>query len=292
MIVPERVSIGQILRYVGLPLLLLLAWDVFITAVYLSKHGEWEFPALPMPLLATVIAIYLSFRSSTAYARWWEARTLWGALVNSSRSFSREALLFLPSDTRPLQEELILRQIAYVHALRLHLRHQSPWRELESRLSAHELERLRGIANIPDAILRGTADLLKRASIDSVKLATIERTMVELSNAQGGLERIKNTPFPRQYATYPIFFTHVFCVLLPIGLVESLGWYTPLGSTAAGFLFLALLQIGTDMQDPFSNSENDIPLVALCRSIEIDLLESLCERHNLEPIRPEDGILW
>ncbi|KAG9575227.1 hypothetical protein KCV01_g17907, partial [Aureobasidium melanogenum] len=113
----------------------------------------------------------------------------------------------------------------------------------------------------------------------------------DISNAQGGMERIKNTPLPQQYATYPEIFTHGFCLLLPLGLVETLGLYTPLGSTVAGFLFLALLQIGNDMQNPFENLEDDVPLTTLTRAIEIDLRDGLGEKHGLEPVKPQDGIL-
>lgn len=293
MIIPGRVRLGQILHYVGRPLAILFAWDLAVTAIYLSAHTSLEFPALPMPLLATVIAIYLSFRNTTAYARWWEARTLWGALVNNSRSFAREIMMMLPHEAASLKREVVFRHIAYVHSLRLHLRREIPWEELAARLPNEEIAHLRHVANVPNAILRRTAEMLAcQAGVDSVKLVAIERTMTEFSNAQGGMERIKNTPFPRQYATYPIFFTHVFCVLLPLGLVESLGWYTPLGSTAVGFLFLALLQIGNDMQNPFSNTENDVPMTTLARTIEIDLLDGLSEVHSIKPVQVENDVLW
>lgn len=293
MIVPGEIRIGQILRYVGYPLALLFAWDVLVTTVAVNLHFKFEFPALPMSLLGTVVAIYLSFRNTTAYARWWEARTLWGALVNHSRSFARQVIALLPEGGDDLKRELILRHIAYVHALRLHLRRESPWDELSARLTGAEVQRLREVANVPNAILQTSAELLERgAASDSIRRVAIESCMVEFSNAQGGMERIKNTPFPHQYATYPVFFTHIFCVLLPVGLVESLGWFTPLGSTAAGFLFLALLQIGTDMQSPFSNDENDVPLTALTRSIEIDLRDALQESHGLKPVKVQNGVLW
>jgi putative membrane protein len=293
MIIPGRVRLSQILHYVGRPLALLFAWDVVVTAVYLSGHYKIEFPALPMPLLGTVIAIYLSFRNATAYARWWEARTLWGMLVNNSRSFAREIKILLPRDAANLKRDLVLRHVAYVHSLRLHLRREAPWQELGARLSDDELCHLRRVVNVPNAILSRTAEMIaQEPDLDSVKLVALERTMAEFSNAQGGVERIKNTPLPRQYASYPVFFTHLFCVLLPLGLVEVLGWYTPLGSTAVGFLFLALLQIGDDMQSPFSNTENDVPLTTLTRSIEIDLLDGLSEAHALKPVQIENGVLW
>jgi len=291
MILPGRAHVGHILRYVGRPLVWLLAWDVAVTAAWYFVGPGWvEFPALPLTLLGSAVAVYLSFRNTTAYARWWEARTLWGAMVNASRTLARDALTLLPD--RSLAVTVAHRQIAYVHALRMHLRRQAPWEELEAHLGTDELKRLRSVANVPNAIHADTAVLLPESRPDPILLATLARTMSDISNAQGGMERIKNTPLPQQYATYPAIFTHGFCLLLPLGLVESLGLYTPLGSTVAGFLFLALLQIGNDMQNPFENKEDDVPLTTLTRSIEIDLRDMLGEHHGLEPVKPVDGILW
>ena len=201
--------------------------------------------------------------------------------------------MLLPSGSGSVRTDLIQRHIAYVHALRLHLRRQSPWSELEQRLPADELKQLHAVANVPNAILDRSAQIIGRLdNLDSMKLATLARTLSEMANAQGGMERINNTPFPRQYATYPVVFTHGFCLLLPLGLVGSLGIYTPLGSTVAGFLFLALLQIGNDMQAPFANTENDVPLTSLTRSIEINLRDGLGEAHSLKPVDVENGVLW
>ena len=291
MILPGRAHLGHILRYVGRPLIWLLAWDVAVTAFWYFIHPRWaEFPALPVTLLGSAVAVYLSFRNTTAYARWWEARTLWGAMVNASRTLAREALTLLPG--REVATTVAHRQIAYVHALRMHLRRQSPWDELASRLAAEEVEHLRGVLNVPNAIHAHTAAIIASTKPEPILLTTLSRTLSDISNAQGGMERIKNTPLPQQYATYPEIFTHGFCLLLPLGLVETLGLYTPLGSTVAGFLFLALLQIGNDMQNPFENLEDDVPLTTLTRAIEIDLRDGLGEKHGLEPVKPQDGILW
>ncbi|QDE39059.1 hypothetical protein FIV34_07520 [Luteibacter pinisoli] len=291
MILPGRAHIGHILRYVGRPLALLFAWDVAVTAFWYYGHPRWtaEFPALPITLLGSAIAVYLSFRNTTSYARWWEARTLWGAMVNTSRSLAREALAMLP-----LREQAVVvihRQIAYVHALRLHLRRQAPWDDLAGRLPADELDRLRGVLNVPNAIHSHTAELIAAARPEAVLMPGFARTMADISNAQGGMERIKNTPLPQQYATYPAIFTHGFCLLLPVSLVETLGLWTPLGSTVAGFLFLALLQIGNDMQNPFENMDDDVPMSTLTRAIEIDLRDMLGEAHGLTPLQADDGIL-
>jgi len=291
MIVPGRAHLGHILRYVGRPLIWLLGWDIAVTALWYTVDPDWiEFPALPLTLLGSAVAVYLSFRNTTAYARWWEARTLWGAMVNASRTLAREALTLLGD--RAVAVTVAHRQIAFVHALRLHLRRQAPWDELAHRLPTDELSSLREVANVPNAIHARTATLVADARPDPILLTTLARTLSDITNAQGGMERIKNTPLPQQYATYPAIFTHGFCLLLPLGLVETLGLYTPLGSTVAGFLFLALLQIGNDIQNPFENLEDDVPLTTLTRAIEIDLRDALGEKHGLEPVKPVNGILW
>jgi ion channel-forming bestrophin family protein len=115
--------------------------------------------------------------------------------------------------------------------------------------------------------------------------------LVDVANAQGGMERIKNTPLPAQYRAFPTFFTRLFCILLPIGLVETLGWATPVGSTVAGLMFLAVLQIGDDLTDPFANTVHDVPLDAMCRTIEIDLLQAIGDPAP-EPLKPDGDVLW
>ncbi|MET4674882.1 bestrophin family ion channel [Luteibacter sp. ME-Dv--P-043b] len=290
MLVPGHAHVSHLSRYVGVPLLILFCWDVLVTAAWYCTQAGWDnFPALPLTLFGTAVAIYLSFRNATAYARWWEARTLWGAMVNCSRTLVRDAWTLL-GDAR-VAREISYRQIAYVHALRLHLRRQKERDELVGLLSEEELADLDTVANAPNAIALRTGALLSDAAPDSIIRAAFARTLAEISNAQGGMERIKNTPLPQQYSVYPVVFTHLFCALLPFGLVEQLGLYTPLGSTVAGVLFLGLLQSGNDLQDPFENGVNDVPMTAVTRGIEIDLRDGMREDHRLKPFPIEAGVL-
>jgi putative membrane protein len=111
-------------------------------------------------------------------------------------------------------------------------------------------------------------------------------------NAQGGAERIKNTPLPKQYDYYPQLFVTMYCILLPLGMVASLKLLTPIGSTLVGFMFLALDQIGRDLEAPFENDEHDVPITAISRTIEINLKQLLGERELPEPVKPVYGVLW
>jgi putative membrane protein len=273
---------------------LLFVWDVAVTVAYFTL--PFEAPPLPLTLFGSALALFLGFRSSSAYQRWWEGRVLWGAMVNASRSLSRQARNFLNTeDQHDLRRRIVFRQLAYVNALRCQLRRQPVDAEVLRFLSKGEAEPSLQRTNIANGLLDGTGrridDARRGGAIDTILQSRMEATLVDIANAQGGMERLKNTPLPTQYRFLPTFFTHVFCLLLPIGLVETLGFATPLGSTVAGLMFLALLRIGDDLVDPFSNTVHDVAMSAMCRTIEIDLLQSIGEEPSA-PLAPVKGILW
>lgn len=296
MIIPSTPSVTRILQEVWKPLSILFVWDVVVTVVYYFL--PFKAPGLPLTIFGTALALFLGFRDNAAYARWWEGRVLWGQMINASRSLARAALAFIDDATetgREIRRDIVVRQIAYVHALRTALRRQNDCPDLERLLSDDEVNLVKQRRNVPNAIHDGTGYLVAHArrsgEIDTIQQAQIEAVLVDISNAQGGMERIKNTPLPMQYRFFPALFTRVFCILLPIGLVETLGMATPVGSTMAGLMFLAILQIGEDLVDPFANSVHDVPLSAMCRTIEIDLLQALGEPAP-EPLAEVKGVLW
>ena len=295
MIVTRTPRLKQILVEIWRPLALLFVWDVIVTAVYFLI--PFDAPQLPLTLFGSALALFLGFRSSAAYQRWWEGRTLWGQMINSSRSLARAARNFLrDEEATDMKRSIVLRQIAYVNALRCQLRRQQPDAEVLRFLSRGEADFALARTNVANGIVDGTGrriDVARRNGwIDTIQQAQIESVLVDISNAQGGMERLKNTPLPNQYRFFPTIFTHLFCLLLPIGLVETLGVATPLGSTVAGLMFLAVLAVGDDLVDPFANTVHDVPLLGMCRTIEIDLLQAIGDPAP-EPLTPDrDGILW
>lgn len=294
MIVTATPRLGQILSEVWRPLLGLFVWDVIVTITYyvLPFHA----PALPLTLFGTALALFLGFRDNSAYQRWWESRGLWGLMINASRNLARMARNMLPEpEGHDMKRTIVLRQIAYVNALRCQLRKQPAPPEVLRFLSKEEASFALDRTNIANGLLDGTGrriDIARRNGwIDTIQQTQFEAILVDIANAQGGMERIKNTPLPNQYRFFPSLFTRLFCVLLPIGLVESLGYATPVGSTIAGLMFLAVLQIGDDLVDPFADTIHDVPLNAMCRTIEIDLLQAIGDPAP-EPLKPERGVLW
>ncbi|WP_416462284.1 bestrophin family protein [Sphingomonas sp. VDB2] len=294
MIVDPVPSLRRLAAEVWKPLTLLFVWDCAVTITYYVL--PFKAPSLPLTIFGSALALFLGFRSNSAYQRWWEGRILWGAMINASRSLARAARNFLPDpQARDLKREIVMRQIAYVNALRCQLRRQPIGEDVTSFLREEDRGKALARANPANGLLDSTGrriDIARREGwIDTIQQAQMEAVLVDIANAQGGMERIKNTPLPMQYRFLPTLFAHIFCILLPIGLVESLGFATPLGSTVAGLMFLAVLRIGDDLVDPFDNSVHDVPLSAMCRTIEIDLLQSIGDLAP-EPAQPVRGVLW
>lgn len=293
MIVDAVPRVRQIVGEVWRPLIMLFVWDVAVTAAYYVL--PFRAPSLPLTLFGSALALFLGFRDNSAYQRWWEGRVLWGAMINASRNLARAAYNFMPEEGDTLVRTIVRRQIAYVNALRCQLRRQSPDADVLRVISAEEADGALARRNPANGLLDGTGQrieaAMRRGWIDTVQQAALERILIEIANAQGGMERLKNTPLPNQYRFFPSFFTRLFCLLLPIGLVETLGIATPIGSTIAGLMFLAVLQVGDDLVDPFANTVHDVPMTALCRTIEIDLLEAIGEPAP-PPIEADRGELW
>lgn len=295
MIVKSAPSAARIVKEVWKVLIVLFVWDVIVTVTYYVL--PFSAPELPLTIFGSALALFLGFRSNSAYERWWEGRSLWGLMINASRNLARATRNFMPDpDAAEMKRRIVMRQIAYVNALRCQLRRQPVDGEVLRLLPQGDADLALARANPANGILDGTGrriDEARRAGwIDTIQQAQMEEILVDIANAQGGMERLKNTPLPYQYRFLPTLFTHIFCVLLPIGLVETLQFATPLGSTLAGLMFLAVLAIGDDLVDPFANTVHDLPLAAMCRTIEIDLLQAIGDPAP-EPITADkDGVLW
>ncbi|MEB1626592.1 bestrophin family ion channel [Xanthomonas campestris pv. campestris] len=294
MIIDVKPRVTDVFLQVWRTLAVLFVWDVLVTIIYYVL--PFRAPALPLTIFGSALALFLGFRANSTYQRWWEGRVLWGQMINASRNLVRLCVSVLSApDAAAVGRSIALRQVAYVHALRCQLRRLPVGVELEPRLDADEVAAVVTRTNVANGLLDITGRAVEQARrdgwIDSIQRASVERILVDIANAQGGMERLKNTPLPYQYRFYPNLFTRVFCILLPIGLVETLQYATPVGSTVAGLMFLAVLKIGDELVDPFANTIHDLPLDSMCRTVEIDALQAIGERAP-EPLQPVDGVLW
>ena len=304
MIIPTIPGVRHVFKEIWWPLLLMFIWDVLITLLYFAqpeRYQEFQSSALSrttLTLFGTVIVLFLGFRSNSAYARWWEGRVLWGLMINASRNITRCALAFMDTadeGARRLRETIVVNQAAYVHILRCQLRLTDRSEPAYRLLTADGAERVLAHTNAANALLNENARLaaqaLAKGYIDTIQQSRMEAVNIDIANAQGGMERIKNTPLPMQYRLFPQLFVRLFCILLPIGIAPYLGIFTPIGSSLVALMFLAALHIGDELVDPFANNAHDLPLEAMCTTIEIDLMESI-GRPAPPAAEPVSGVLW
>ena len=307
MIVATRERLPRMIGGLGPALVSLVAWDTLFVLLYKVLHWTWlGSDSLPLGSFGTIIGIIVGFRNGSAYGRWWEARTLWGAIVNRSRTFGRQVLTTVSSGAdassqqqaavASVQRELVLHQVAYVHALRQQLRSLDPVPEVMRMFPQQDPSQLARSKNLALTLQTDMSAMLvaahRRGWLDAWQWQAMDQSLALLMDSQGGLERIKNTPMPKQFDFFPRLFVQIYCLLLPAGMVSSLGWYTPLGSALVGFMFLALEKIGRDLEDPFENCIHDVAMTAIATTIEINLRQMLGETKLPPPSQPVDGILW
>lgn len=255
-----------------------------LATIITASHGMvlgWKTPLTPMPftLVGIALAIFLGFRNSASYDRYWEARKFWGQGLNECRTLTRQALSLLDGqvDIRPF----VYGQIAFIHALRGYLRRVPVERELAALLPAELLTRMREAHYPPTLILVWLGQWLheqRRAGhLQPVLAAKMEDALSGLNQVQGGCERIVSSPIPFAYTVILYRTVGVYCLLLPFGLVDTLGWMTPLVTAFVSYTFFAQETLLSEIEEPFGNAENDLPLDALSITIERTLREMLGE---------------
>lgn len=337
MYVKRRIDTLLVVKFAWKNILFFTLWGLLVVWIYhyCGHLGiNTSIPFLPLSTIGIAVAFYIGFKNNSSYDRFWEARKIWGGIVNYSRTWGNHVLSFLSDyytegehteEINRLKTELIYRHLAWINALRLQLRRPSSFsiklkKSLRS-LSEGQPERkhwdeevgpflenteycfFAQRVNPATQIIRKQGEELRKLQeekkfIDEFRYMEMMRVLEECYNLQGKCERIKNTPFPRQYAYFSELFTWLFVLLLPFGLV---GEFAKIGHTFAfvsipfsvliSWIFVTMEVVGDNSEDPFENFINDVPMTALCRTIEIDLKEMLGETDLPEKIVAENGIL-
>ncbi|SIO54197.1 bestrophin family protein [Chitinophaga niabensis] len=281
--IPLRYIFGTI-RY---EILAVTVYTLLINILY-YQYGLREIAiplAIPM-VLGTVLSLLLAFRSNQAYDRWWEARTIWGAIVNDSRSLVRQLTSMINNtneseEIRHFRDQFVRRQIAWNYALGQALRKKDPLKGLDRLLSRRELNFVSKFDNVPAGLLQmHSRDLryaLQHEWINSYQQVEMDRTLTRLCDAMGKCERIKNTIFPATYSLYTHFAVIFFILLLPFALIDSLGIVEVPLVAAISASFLLIEKMAINLQDPFENKPTDTPMTSIARKVERDLLQMLEE---------------
>jgi len=285
---------------------------VVVVAVTELANMRLEF-ARPAFSLATVgllvagLSFFLIFRVGEAYERWWEARKLWGEIVNDSRSFARQATTLLQAPAQDaqarsaverLQSELVYRQVAWVNAVRITLRGQDSWEELAPFLPADELAALDGIADKPTQILQvqGARIAGARAAgwLSELGQRTFDVTLAGLQTSQGGCERIKKTAMPDRLSYFAQVVAWAIAISIAVALIDADAGFDWIDLAVVPLLMAAFLiteRLGAELKNPFESRPNDTPMSAICRTIEINLRQQLGESDVPPPLEPVKGVL-
>src|SRR5687767_3168993 len=295
MLLKKNIPFRYIFGKIQYELLVILLYTTLIAVLHETNSMlPISIPIAIPALLGTVISLLLAFRSNQAYDRWWEARIIWGSIVNDSRTFTRQLLCFMQTpyseDNRSeFQERMINRQIAWCYSLGQSLRKLDPQAGLEKYISRKELAFISNHDNVPYALINLHAKDLRMAVeegwINEFQQVELDRTLTRLCESMGRCERIKNTIFPITYSMYIHFSLYFFILLLPFGVIEYVGVIEiPLVTTLASF-FLLIERMAVHLQDPFENKPTDTPVSSIALTIERNLKQMMQAREV--PEQPE-----
>lgn len=244
--------------------------------------------AIPFTLIGIALSVFMSFRNNACYTRWWEGRQLWGDLIIASRSLAREVALLDEQDRQTLLRGLC----GFASGLAARLR------------GADEVAAIKlwvdiGLAaagpNPTDAVLqqigRRLLVLMKEGTITPIHYSVIAGELRKLSKVQGACERISTTPVPFAYSLLLQRTALIFCIMLPFALAGSLDWWTLLPVLLVAYTFFGLDSLGHELEDPFREVPNGLPLYALRRTVEREMLSLLGEENLPAPLEARRGVL-
>ncbi len=352
MYVNKNFDLKGIIGFSGGHLVWLSLWasvvTVFIEVLHHFAHlgynvPDLQVPYLPISVVGTAVAFYVGFKNNSAYDRLWEARKIWGGIVNVSRMWGTNVRSYVSNqfslnniDSKILEEEqkrLIYRHIAWIYTLRSQLLIPTAWEhikqnrhvkkatekryktfgvglyddeitqlELRMFLPKCEYEKVIEYSNtatqLIDSQSQDLKELRQKGLIDDFRHMELQKLLNEFLTFQGQCERIKKFPLPRQYGSMSLIFTGVFIFLLPFGMVtvfHELGewgaWLSIPFTILVGWIFIMMELIGDYSENPFEGLGNDIPMLSLCRTIEIDLCEMLGDTNIPPAIEAKNGVL-
>ncbi|MDI1356301.1 MAG: bestrophin family ion channel [bacterium] len=327
----RRFTLKEVLYWTRRDLYIFIVVAAVPTALYYFFQIKWLIiPWVAIALVGTASAFIVGFKNTQTYNRLWEARQIWGSIINSSRTWGMQVKDTVRSDRADIQL-LIYRHLAWVTALRFQLRESKIWEnmslksnreyarfykvpeweskledELKLLLSAEEFQYVLSKKNRATHLIgmqsSHLAQLKDGKALSELDFIELERTLAALYEHQGKAERIKNFPYPRQFATINQMFIRLFVTMLPFGILQEIAkiteavgplfiWATVPCSVIVAWVFYVMERIGEATENPFEGGANDVPITSISRTIEIDLREMLDENNIPSPLVPINNIL-
>ncbi|CAA9197558.1 bestrophin family protein [Flavobacterium collinsii] len=287
MLLKKRIPMRYVLGKIKVELALVMTYTILFEIFHhYFINVAIEIPIAIPTMVGTIISLLLAFKSNQAYDRWWEARIIWGSIVNESRTLVRQMLTFYKDpgfsvEANEFKENFTKRQIAWCYSLGQALRNKDAIKPIKDLISEEELNFVKNHQNIPNAILllhgRDLRIAKKEKRLNAYQQVEIDNTLSRLCDAMGKCERIKNTIFPTTYSMYIRMTLCLFILLLPFGLISLLSWFAVPLITIIGGTFFLIEKMAIHLQDPFENRPTDTPVTAISNTIEKNLMQMLNE---------------
>ncbi len=338
MIIRKNITLKGILEFAGHHIWWLASYMIIVSVLYKVAGWHWiSIPWLPVSLIGTAVAFYVGFKNNQSYDRVWEARKIWGAIVNSSRSWGTMVDAFVKNNQLPdneirqIKTRLIYRHIAWLYTLREQLLVPAPWehislKHLFGKIAVRRREQF-GVGQFKDYLTEeqkekyfadasewesginkatqiihlqslALAELEENECLHMRKQLDMQKVLTEFYDHQGRAERIKRFPLPRQYANLSFLFNCIFIFLLPLGIVAEFAKHGQAGvwlmipfGTIVGWIYVVMELIGDYSENPFEGFATDVPMLSICRTIEIDLLQMLGETNLPKPVQAVNDVL-
>lgn len=260
--------------------------------VYAHRHAPGLIGGVsvaPFSLIGIALSIFLGFRNSACYDRWWEARKQWGMVVVAGRDLARQSHLLGPED----RAWLLMSIAGHARVFARHLRPGALPGPLPAELDGIGLETTR---NPPVRVLaevgRRLARIKAEGRISDVDYSVLDRSLALLSATQAACERIRNTPVPYGYMLLLHRTAYLYCFAVPFAFADLMGWWTPFAAALLAYTFFGLDALGDELEVPFGTSPNALPIEALAQVIEIEMREALGETDLPPNPMPRDFLLF
>lgn len=328
----KRYTLFQTVNWTRRYLITFLILDSIPIALVYFLGWDWLIiPWQPIALIGIAVAFYLGFKNNSSYERLWEARKIWGGIVNASRSFTVQARDFITNEharvkrtdqeLASIHKTIVHRHVAWLHALAIQLRKLKAWEhdskqdtnfrtmigmdvneesfdKIKPYISESEFEYVMSKGNRASHLLSLQSKHLLQLKLDGLiedfRHMEMMNLITEFYTLQGKSERIKNFPFPRQYATANFFFVCIFLVVLPFSMMSVFAnmpdpnklWLAVPFSVLASWVFWIMESIGEYSENPFEGLYNDVPISSIATGIEIDIRQMLEETDLPSPVQP------
>lgn len=282
MLLNRRISVWAFVRLIRFDIIAIGTYAVIVGI--LDQYSFLSRITVPLAITATIgtaLSLLLAFRTAQSYERWWEARIVWGAIVNESRTLTRQVKQFLPplEPSKAILAGFANRQIIWCYALGESLRRVTFSEKVQEYITTQNIIE----QNVPNAILNKQSEALGEIGLSEFKHIQIDSTLSRLCDAMGKCERIKNTVFPRSYSLLVHLLIYVFATMLPFGLDDHYVIVEISLTAMLPLIFISIERTAIIMQDPFENTPMDTPMTTLATTIEINLKELIGD-NNLPPV--------